>query len=279
MIIYNSIYYRIFGISFFASLLLLALVLPVHSQTTASRTENRGLKFFAGKEGALVIIDHSSGAVRSYGASVATEPLPPCSTFKIWNALIGHETGLLTAPDQDFYTWDGQVRAIASWNKNLTLREAFQASCVPAFQELARTIGQERMQSWLHTIHYGDRDISAGIDCFWLPAKNRKTVLITPTEQALLMQKLVSGALPLSPTGLSFLKELMRTRTTERGTLYGKTGSGIIDKEKSMLGWYVGFVETREGLFCFSCAVKGENVMGKDARALVEAFFEKRGYL
>ncbi|OQA07342.1 MAG: Beta-lactamase OXA-10 precursor [bacterium ADurb.Bin374] len=278
MNVYQYLYYRSFGISLVA-VLLFALVLPAHGQAPRPLPESGVQRLFAGKEGALVIIDCSSGAVRSYGTGVATEPLPPCSTFKIWNALIGHETGLLTDPDQGFYTWDGQTRAIASWNRDLTLREAFQVSCVPAFQALARTIGLERMQSWLRSIDYGDRDISAGIDCFWLPAKNRKTILITPTEQALLMQKLVSGALPFSPRAFSFLKELMRCRKTDRGTLYGKTGSGAFDKERYMLGWYVGFVETREGLFCFACAVKGEQVTGKDVRAIVEAFLEEQGYV
>ena len=114
--------------------------------------------------------------------------MAPCSTFKIWNTLIGIESGIISSPDQPFYQWDGEKRSISAWNRDLTLREAFQASCVPAFQNLARQIESERMQYWLDRIEYGDRDTSAGIDVFWLPSKGRKTILISPTEQAQLVK-------------------------------------------------------------------------------------------
>ena len=142
---------------------------------------------FAGREGTLVIIDCSSGAISDFRPNAAAERVPPCSTFKIWNALIGFESGIIASAEEPFYRWDGQTRAISAWNKDLTLKEAFQASCVPAFQALARQIDPERMQSWIEKLGYGDRDISAGIDVFWLPAKGRKTILISPVEQAQLM--------------------------------------------------------------------------------------------
>ena len=59
--------------------------------------------------------------------NTATERMAPCSTFKIWNALIGLESGIIASADEAFYRWDGQTRAIPAWNKNLTLKEAFQA--------------------------------------------------------------------------------------------------------------------------------------------------------
>jgi hypothetical protein len=36
-------------------------------------------------------------------------------------------------------------------------------------------------------------DTSAEIDVFWLPAKGRKTILISPMEQARLMHRQVAG--------------------------------------------------------------------------------------
>ena len=95
---------------------------------------------FAGREGALVIIDCSSGANSDFRPNASAERVAPCSTFKIWNALIGLESGIIASADEAFYRWDGQTRAIPAWNKDLTLQEAFQASCVPAFQALARQI-------------------------------------------------------------------------------------------------------------------------------------------
>ncbi|MFP9052255.1 penicillin-binding transpeptidase domain-containing protein, partial [Enterococcus faecalis] len=44
---------------------------------------------------------------------------------------------------------------------------------------LARDIGEERMKTWLHTLSYGNEDISGGIDQFWL----QSSLTISPLEQ------------------------------------------------------------------------------------------------
>lgn len=234
---------------------------------------------FAGRPGALAMIDCSTGMASDFRPEAAAQRLAPCSTFKIWNALIGMETGLVSSPGEAFYTWDGQQRPIPAWNRDLTLKEAFQASCVPAFQNLARQIGRDRMQEWLQKIGYGDRDASAGIDVFWLPAQGRKTILVSPAEQAQLMHRLATGQLPFSPKSVTVLKELMETRRTEKGVLYGKTGSGTNEQGSYALGWFTGFVESNGNTQAFACAVLAENAKGTDARALVETVLEKQGLL
>ena len=135
------------------------------------------------------------------------------------------------------------------------------------------------MQSWIGRIGYGDRDTSAGIDVFWLPAKGRKTILISPAQQADLMRRLVRGELPFSESSVAVLKELMAVKRTDKGSLYGKTGTSVDDTGKYIMGWFVGHVESDGRTYAFACTVKGENVMGKDARAIVETFMEKQGRL
>jgi beta-lactamase class D len=228
---------------------------------------------FAGREGTLVIVDCSAGTTSTFRPQVAAGRFAPCSTFKIWNTLIGLESGIVASPGQLFHHWDGEKRSFPEWNRDLTLLEAFQVSCVPAFQNLARQIGADRMQSWIEKIEYGDRDTSAGVDVFWLPAKDRKTILISPAEQAQLMNKLVNGKLPFSKTSLAVLKDLMTVKKTDKGVLFGKTGSGAI------LGWFVGYMESNGKTQVFACMVRGENVTGKDARAVVETVFERQGVL
>ncbi len=44
------------------------------------------------------------------GPEQCSQALSPCSTFKIPNALIGLQTGVVTGPD-DLKTWDGKVRS------------------------------------------------------------------------------------------------------------------------------------------------------------------------
>ena len=234
---------------------------------------------FGGLGGTLVVIDCSSGLTTIYQPDVAKIPLPPCSTFKIVNALIGLETGILSSPEEPFYRWDGVERSIPAWNHDLTLQEAFEASCVPAFQNLAHQIGPERMQSWIDKIDYGDRNISAGIDVFWLPSKGRSRILISPAQQAQLMHSIVSGEVPFSKASLTTLKKLMFIKKTGRGILYGKTGSGTDDEGTFVLGWFIGYVENNGKTHAFACVAQGKNVMSKNARAIVESVFEKQGLL
>jgi beta-lactamase class D len=198
--------------------------------------------------GTLVVIECASGRTTTYRPDVANIPLPPCSTFKIVNALIGLETGIVSSPDDPFYRWDGVERSFTAWNRDLTLQEAFEVSCVPAFQNLARQIGPERMQSWIDKIGYGNRNISAGIDVFWLPSKGRDTIMISPAQQAELMRSIASGKVPFSKTSLATLNKLMFIKKTDKGILYGKTGSGTDDVGTFVLGWFIGYVESNPEL-------------------------------
>ncbi|MDD2708319.1 MAG: penicillin-binding transpeptidase domain-containing protein [Verrucomicrobiae bacterium] len=260
-------------------LLLSACVSVLHAQETLLLPAEDSIgNAFANRNGAFALIDCSSGATKLFHEKESGEPLPPCSTFKIWNTLIGLEIGIISSPGEDFYKWDGKKRFIPEWNMNLNLKEAFQVSCVPAFQGLARKIGPEKMKSWINEIGYGDRNISAGIDRFWLPSPDWQPIRISPREQAGLIQKLVTGKLPFAQKPQAVLKEIMFIRKTERGTLYGKTGTG--DKTSGTpVGWFVGYVESGERTFAFAAAGRWDKVAGKDLRALTETILEKNGFL
>ena len=84
-------------------------------------------------------------------------------------------------------------------------------SCVPAFQALAHRIGPQTMQRWLDRLGYGDRDLSAGIDVFWLPAPGRKTLLISPYESVDLVataeEVLAAKSKELEEAGVSVARE------------------------------------------------------------------------
>jgi beta-lactamase class D len=260
------------------SILLISLASISHSETFPI-PETSVQQAFADRKGTFVIIDCLSKAISTFQPEASSEKRPPCSTFKIWNTLIGLENGIIFSPDNSFYKWDGETRLIPEWNKDLTLKEAFQVSCVPAFQNLARNIGLEQMRIWIDKIGYGDRDISSGVDVFWLPRPGRKTILISPQEQAILICKLVTGKLAFSEKAQAVLKEIMTVRKTDHGTLYGKTGSGADETEKFNLGWFVGYVESNDKIYAFACLIKGESLTGKDARIIVNTILEKHEFL
>lgn len=226
---------------------------------------------FEGRPGAFVLIDSASGETFLSDPAACAEKLAPCSTFKIWNSAIGLETGLVGDSDALFWKWDGEQRGIEGWNRDQTLRSAMAASCVPAYQALARKIGAERMQKWIDILDYGDRDTSAGLDVFWLPKPpDRKTILITAEEQAQLVAKLSTGTLPFSTKTRSVLADIMKVKSTDLGTLYGKTGTGADEHGNYSFGWFVGYVESAGRTFAFACLLKGDGIMGKDARRATE---------
>ena len=250
----------------------------------AQVTEERMRTAFGEVEGALVWRDCATGEETVFAAATADTAFGPCSTFKIWNSLIGLEEGILAEPDDLFWTWDGAARSFAAWNADQTWRSAFAASCVPAFQELARKIGAERMQSWLEKLDYGNKDQCGRPEAFWLPRAGRKTIMITPREQARMVCRLINGELPVQAASVAKLTDVMKLAETEQGTLYGKTGSGLRDRPEGPqsdvdfdMGWLVGFVASGGKKYAYACLVLGDGLTGKEARRVVEEVLRSGG--
>ncbi len=239
-----------------------------------------------GVDGALVVRECATGEEVISGPATADTAFGPCSTFKIWNSLIGLEEGWITEPDEPFWKWDREERAFTAWNADQSWRSAFAVSCVPAFQALARKIGPEHMQTWLEKLGYGNKDQCRRPDAFWLPRAGQPTILITPREQARLICRLIRGELPVKKESVARLTDVMKLVSTTHGTLYGKTGSGLrrgpggpqaeVDFD---MGWLVGFVESNGRKYAYACLVLGDGLAGKDARRVVEAALSAAGLL
>ena len=163
----------------------------------------------------------------------------PASTFKIPNSLIALETGVVGDPDKDVFKWDGVVRSIEAWNKDHTMRSAIAASAVPVYQEIARRIGQERMQKYLDLLEYGNRDIGGGIDQFWLTGNLR----IDPVQQVDFVDRLRRGVLRISQRSQQLVREILPV--TKVGDAVIRAKSGLLGAEigKPSLGWMVGWAE------------------------------------
>lgn len=265
-------------------LIICAATVLVSGYFCAGMTEEQMRAAFGEVEGAFVLRDCATGEEVVFAEKTADTAFGPCSTFKIWNSLIGLEEGILTEPDAPFWKWDGEERSFAAWNADQTWRSAFAASCVPAFQELARKIGVERMQTWLQKLDYGNKDQCGRPDGFWLPRAGQATIMITPREQARMVCRMIDGELPVRAESVAKLTEVMKLAETGRGTLYGKTGSGLRggpDGPKSEvdfdMGWLVGFVESDGKNYAYACLVLGDGLTGKDARRVVEAVLGSAG--
>ena len=103
------------------------------------------------------------------------------------------------------------------------------------------------MTGYLQKISYGNQDITSGLDDFWLNGSMK----ISAVEQVHFLQNLYHNKFSLNAASISQLKEIMLVESTENYKIYAKTGAGKVN-DKSMLGWYVGFVENKKGTHYFA---------------------------
>lgn len=229
---------------------------------------------------ALVVYDRNSGSKISENLSLGKKLFPPCSTFKIYTTLIGLELELIKGADDPWYKWDGVKRFFEAWNQDLTLREAFRVSAVPVYQGLAREIGADRMNDYIEKIKYGTKDISAGIDRFWLASENYNPIQISAEQQVDLLKSLFDGDLPFTENNIAVLKDIMKVFESEKGTLYGKTGSGMGTDGKWNIGWFVGLLESNKNTYVFACNITGgESPYGLIAKKIVKEYFRSKELL
>src|ERR1700754_1785128 len=172
----------------------------------------------------------------------------PASTFKIPNSVIALETGVVADPDKDILKWDGVTRSIEAWNRDHTLRSAISVSAVPVYQEIARRIGQERMQKYVDLFEYGNRDIGGGIDQFWLTGNLR----IDPMQQIDLVDRLHRGVLPVSKRSQELVRDILPVTRAGDATIRVKSGLLGAEQGKPSLGWMVGWIEKSSSVTVFA---------------------------
>lgn len=208
---------------------------------------------------ACFVVRAPDGTVRSSDEPRCATRLRPASTFKIPNALIGAEVGLLDGPDA-ILTYDAKAYPKEDywpedWDRDQPLREAMRISAVPLFRRLAVQIGPERMQQHLDAFAYGNRDTSGGQDRFWLSGGG---LAISAPEQVEFLHKLVAGTLPVSAKAMATTRDALPTERAGDATLRWKTGTA---REEPSAGadrppwtaWLVGWVARPDGDHVFAC--------------------------
>ncbi|MEW5959675.1 MAG: class D beta-lactamase [Chloroflexota bacterium] len=232
---------------------------PMSTTTTASPASEvikpELEKYFQGFKGAFVLYDLNSNQYIRYNPERCTERFIPASTFKIMNSLIGLETGII--PDENYVIeWDGTTYNVPSWNQDHSLKTAIQNSVVWYYQELARQVGKEKIQSYVDAANYGNKDISGQIDTFWLEGGLR----ISANEQVEFLKRLYQGNLPFSSRSISIVKKILVLEKAESYQLSGKTGSG--QRITPHQGWFVGYLETKGNVYFFATNFESSNPDG-----------------
>jgi beta-lactamase class D len=200
-----------------------------------------------------------------------TAPRRPFSTFKIANALIALDAGVLDGPDAQM-TWDktkvpDQKGFRADWRKPHTLRTGIAVSAVPYFRTLALQVGEDRMRAGLEKLQYGNRDISGGLDKFWLGGGLR----ISAAEQLVFVDALANQKLAVSKKAQQTLAEVTILDTKGGAVLHGKTGTGPLEHGKGgWLAWQVGWIAKDGKRLPYAAWIESKAKSVDDARAARE---------
>ncbi len=225
--------------AFMLLLLLLLLALPAAAQDLAPLLTDQD---------AFCAREIHSGRHWEVHPELCERPELPASTFKIPNTLIALESGVIENPGT-VLKWDGKKREIESWNRDHSLKSAFENSVVWYYQEVARRVGLARMQQFLDEFDYGNRNPGGGVDHFWLDGELR----ISPLQQLEFLEKVSQKQLPLKERTYQMAFPMMTVESKEGQTMYAKTGWAR--PPGANIGWYVGWVDRPNEtlVFAYNC--------------------------
>jgi beta-lactamase class D len=261
------------------------VVVEGQTQATPSATAEPDLAsyFKPFPAGAFVLYDLKRDRYLRYDEARCRERFSPFSTFKIPNSLIGLDTGVIT--DAEFVIkWDAKkypahdrdTPPFDAWWQDQTLRTAIKRSVVWYYRELALKVGERRMQEYVNKLDYGNEDASGPLNNFWL----NSTLKISADEQVEFLKRLYKEELPVSKRSISLVKEIITLEETPGYKLSGKTGGGPLG-EGRFLGWFVGYLETKENTYFFATEIEGPTYLSvRDERiAVTRRILSDLGYM
>jgi len=207
-------------------------------------------KFFdeANVTGGIYIYDLNKNKYTIYDRKRMDTGFVPASTSKIIHSLIFLDSGAI-ADENEILKWDGTKRSIEAWNKDHNLRSALPASAVWFYVEVAKRVGQEKMQKYYDAVQYGNRSTNGFGEAYWVKGDLR----VTPREQIEFLVKFHQNRLPFSPQVISVVKDILMEEKTPNYTLRAKTGWS--DAYAPQIGWWVGYVERGADVYFFATEI------------------------
>ena len=176
----------------------------------------------------------------------------PCSTFKIALALMGYDAGILK--DEMHPVWpfkEGYDDFRDAWKQDQTPKSWIKESCVWYSQVLTKHLGMKKFQNYVKKFNYGNTDLSGdkgqdnGLTNAWLSS----SLEISPEEQVIFLEKLLSNKLPVSSHAQTMTRNIVYVEDLPHGwKLYGKTGSGyVLNEDRTQNreikhGWFIGWI-------------------------------------
>lgn len=229
------------------------------SENTVDRVKMNDVdysQYFGDFQGCGVFYNYDENSYDIYNSEKCSTRYSPCSTFKIISTLEGLEAGVVTSEESKM-NYSGYQYEMDIWNKDVTLKEAFQNSCVWYYKQIIDKVGKDKISADLQKLGYGNCDVSQweGSDINSTPDTNgfwlESSLKISPVESVNVIADIFEGNTDYSQKNIGILKNIM---TTDYEGFYGKTGAGNSDN-----AWYAGFYENEGKSIYFAVHLDGSS--------------------
>ncbi|MDY7220801.1 BlaR1 family beta-lactam sensor/signal transducer [Halalkalibacterium halodurans] len=228
--------------------------------------------YFGENEGSFVLYSASNDEYQIYNREKSVMRISPNSSYKVFTALMALELGVITG-DDSLLEWDGVHYGYDEWNANHDLRTAMNYSVTWYFQELDRQMQRDHIQYYLQMFDYGNKDLSGGLDEYWLES----SLKISPIEQVELLQAFYMNEYHFKEKNVQLVKEAIKLEENKEGTLFGKTGTGVVN-DRAVNGWFIGFLETETDTYFFATNIQHQDhASGSKAAEITRAILSSKG--
>jgi bla regulator protein blaR1 len=228
--------------------------------------------YFEGYDGSFVLYDKEADQYLIHNKKQSTLRVSPNSTYKIYSALFGLESGTITVENSSA-KWNGLTYPIESWNADQDLASAMRNSVTWYFQMLDKQMQPGTIQTFLDQINYGNRDLSGGIEEYWLES----SLKISPVEQVQLLKNFYTNQFGYKENNIQAVKDAIKLERKEGALLSGKTGTGTVNG-KNINGWFIGYVESGQDTYFFATNIQNDNnSSGSKAAEITLSILEQKG--
>ncbi|RGO27941.1 BlaR1 family beta-lactam sensor/signal transducer [Dorea sp. OM02-2LB] len=244
-----------------------------HFDTTRKNITQLNLSSnFGNYAGSFVLYDQATDKWNIYNIDNASTRIPPNSTYKIYDALLGLESGIIT-PEHSTFTWNGEPCPFESWESDQDLTSAMHNSVNWYFQAIDSQAGFQSVKTFLQTINYGNQNTGTNLNLYWTDF----SLKISPIEQVELLQNFYQNNFHFDRKNIQAVKNALLLSTTSSGSLYGKTGTGRVNG-KDVNGWFVGYIESDNNTYYFATNIQApSNATGSQATEITETILSDFG--
>ena len=236
---------------------------------------------FGGIGTCVIIADTGSGReLFRYNSNAACmNPLPPCATFDIPDALIGLDAGLVTP--QTVFKWNGKPQPVTAWQHDADLAAAFKGGVLWWFQRLAVMAGPSLYAERLKAFGYGNKLAGGSPDSFWLGPASGGKLAISAREQAQFLHRLYAGQLPVMPANAAVVQQLMLDETRGGVEVSGQIGDcpSLADGSEQV-SWWVGRLKGPHADYVFAVSMDqptGSALPAQEIKVRAKSAFAQAG--